>query len=311
MRAVCFCKHPVGYASLQRLIALGAPIRLVVVQASERGKDWFTNNERFCKDHRIRLLETERLSRDESCIQEIERLGPAYGFTIMFTQVIPRRVIEACSMGIVNFHPSLLPRYRGPHPVNWAIIRGETRSGVTAHLVVPELDAGPIICQDRFAIDAADTNISLQVKIDRIVLEQVERVYRLFQRGELASLPQDETKASYFPARTPDDGEISWSALTALQIRNLVRALQSPLDGAFTSYRGQRLYVRWCELQQPDGLVIHTERPGEILEIDDTGISVSTIDGRLLLTSVEDAGQRAIGKDAWKARFRLGEVFGS
>lgn len=284
---VCFCKHDTGRLGLEQLFALKANIRLAIVQSGFEDKPWFKRIQEMCKEHKVQLIKVDRLSKQPEIWEMIQEAEPSFAFTIMFTQIIPNGVIRACKNKLVNFHPSLLPKYRGPHPVNWAIVNGEEQSGVTAHFVTEVVDGGPILCQTSFPILFEDDNNSIQRKIDAIVVNQIRLTYNmLLNNNNPVSEPQDETISSYFRRRTPDDGQIDWFEQTSTQIYNLIRALQYPLDGAFCKYKGKKYVIR---RSQPVIKNISNEYvPGTILSSSEDALLVKTIDGLLQIEEVED-----------------------
>lgn len=151
-----------------------------------------------------------------------------------FPKLIPLRVINHSIMGIVNIHQSLLPKYRGRHPLNWVIINGEKETGVTIHCVTERFDEGNILYQTVFLVDENNTTMQLY---DRTVWLGEDLLDELFddleQNGKLhEGVKQNEEEASYFPPRKPEDGLIDWSK-SPEEIRNLARALREPYPGAF------------------------------------------------------------------------------
>lgn len=283
---VCFCKHDTGSAGLEQLFQLQANIRLVIVQAGFEDKPWYKQIQQRCNDHRIQLVRVHRLSKQPEVWELIEKADPAFAFTIMFTQIIPNEVISICKNKLVNFHPSLLPKYRGPHPVNWAIVNGEKESGVTAHFVTDVVDGGPILCQRPFPILLEDDNNTIQKKIDTIVVEQIKALYPKLLADQYEVTPQKEEESSYYRLRTPEDGRIDWSTQTTMQLYNLIRAIQYPLAGAFCRYEGEKFVIRRA---QPvvDNLESQ-RRSGAILSHSDGRLVIQTIDGCLRVEAIEN-----------------------
>ncbi|MDJ0677008.1 MAG: methionyl-tRNA formyltransferase [Calothrix sp. MO_167.B42] len=150
-----------------------------------------------------------------------------------YRYLLPSSLIKLAPLGTVNLHPSLLPKYRGRAPVNWAIINGETQLGLTAHFVDEGMDTGDIIEQVCFELsEEQDVGDALQImypiyqKLTRLVLGY-------FDSGQIPRKPQNHSQATTFPRRKPQDGLIDWQQ-PALHIRNLIRALAKPYPGAFT-----------------------------------------------------------------------------
>ena len=200
--------------------------------------------------------------KDEAVAQFINMAKPDFLWITDYRFLIPSSVIALAAKGAVNLHPSLLPRYRGRAPINWAILNGERELGLTAHFVDEGMDTGPIIAQYRFALSE-----------DQDAGDALEILYPLYQRitrevlGHLhsASVPsrlQDHRLASVFPARKPGDGLIDWKQ-PAKKIRDLIRAVAHPYPGAFTFW-GTRKVILWkaC-LEREDAKA----PPGQVLSV--------------------------------------------
>lgn len=201
-----------------------------------------------------------------------------------YRYLLPTDVIALAPQGAINLHPSLLPKYRGRAPVNWAILRGETELGLTAHRVDAGMDTGNILAQEAFHLSE-----------DEDVGDALERLYPLYERltrvvvqgliaGTLKERLQEHALATAFPRRRPEDGRIDWSA-PARDTLNLVRAVAAPYPGAFTRLKGQVVRV-WSARCSPIWLD-HPARAGEVCAVDDLGIHVACGSGVLCLTVVE------------------------
>jgi methionyl-tRNA formyltransferase len=147
--------------------------------------------------------------------------------------MISMRVLGLARLGAFNMHGSLLPKYRGRAPINWAVLNGETRVGMTLHRMVKAPDAGAIVDQEGVDLGPRDTAAEAFRRAlpcaRRILARQIDRLLS----GTACEAPQDETQATYFGGRKPDDGRIAWAQSSA-QIFNLVRAVTDPFPGAFT-----------------------------------------------------------------------------
>lgn len=159
-----------------------------------------------------------------------------------YRYLLPEELTAIAPRGAVNLHPSLLPRYRGRASINWAILHGESEIGLTAHFVAEGVDTGDIIEQNSIYLsedeDVGDALNRLMPLYNSLTREVVGR----FLTGPVYGEPQDETKATEFPARRPEDGIIDWTR-PAQEILNLVRAVSPPYPGAFTDLPEARLYV--------------------------------------------------------------------
>lgn len=191
-----------------------------------------------------------------------------------FDQLVPDDLLKIPKMAFLNIHPSLLPRYRGPHAVNWVIVNGESETGVTIHLADPEYDHGPIIGQRRVPIGPDDTAGELFYR--RIVpaaLDLLEETLVHYRRGEVVTLRQEEHLSSYQPRFKPDAGLVNWHR-PANRVYDFIRGM-NPKPGAYFLVKGKRLEigrVSRAERVWPDGVL-----PGSVLEIDaDLSILIAT-----------------------------------
>ena len=180
--------------------------------------------------------------RDEKLAAFLETARPDLLFVADYRYLLPPEVLALAPLGAVNLHPSLLPRYRGRAPINWAILHGETTLGLTAHFVDEGMDTGDVIVQ-----------ASYELRPDQDVGDALEALYPLYRRltrevlghfraGSVPRTPQDHARATAFGARRPEDGRIDWTR-PAEQVVNLVRAVGHPYPGAFTFGDGERLTV--------------------------------------------------------------------
>jgi methionyl-tRNA formyltransferase len=204
-----------------------------------------------------------------------------------YSRILPARVVSKTRF--VNVHYALLPRYRGVATVNWAVINGEAETGITVHVLTPDLDAGNILFQQAVPIGSADTVGTLHEALNAIQRRHLGPVVARHLRGYEGE-PQDRRAASYGCARLPRDGEIDWSAPTR-RAYDLVRGLTPPYPGAFTYFEGQPLTVWWAEpVADPpryDGRV-----PGRVVRVfpAEGWVEVLTGDGVLRVREVQRPG---------------------
>ncbi|MGF1637085.1 MAG: methionyl-tRNA formyltransferase [Cyclobacteriaceae bacterium] len=182
-------------------------------------------------------------------------------FSINYLFLIERDIIEKAKYPI-NFHGSLLPKYRGRTPHVWAIINNEKETGVTAHIIDDGCDTGAVILQEKILIEPNDSGFSLLQKYSVIYQKMLHQVIELVKTNSLKPIPQIHQLASYFDKRTPDDGLINWDWQRE-RIRNWVRAQTNPYPGAFTHVRGHKIIIDWVEFdsfgfncKDPNGLVL-------------------------------------------------------
>ena len=158
-------------------------------------------------------------------------------------------------------HGSLLPKYRGRAPVNWAILHGETETGATLHLMEAKPDAGAIVGQQAVQIGPDDTATAVFKKVTQAAQQVLNQVLPGLIEGIVPSKPNDLEKGSYFGGRKSADGEIQWQ-LSAQQIHNLVRAVAPPYPGAFAQWEGKRMMIARTSLQGPFPDQLKLDVPG-------------------------------------------------
>ena len=179
--------------------------------------------------------------KSDSAYEFFKRLTPDAVVIIAYGQIIPARLLEIPRRGWINLHASLLPKYRGAAPVNWAILNGETRTGLTTIQIDPGLDSGPILLQQALEIGADEIAPELARRLAAAGAPLVVETLRKLDRSEITPVPQDHTQATLAPMLKKEDGRIRWS-LPAPQIYNHIRGLE-PWPGAFTTFRGQLCHV--------------------------------------------------------------------
>jgi methionyl-tRNA formyltransferase len=204
--------------------------------------------------------------------------------------MIGTKILALPPLGAWNMHGSLLPKYRGRAPINWAVLHGEPRIGMTLHRMVKSADAGAVVDQDGVEIGPRDTAEQAFRKVLPCARRVLARQIDALLAGTARETPQDESQANYFGGRTPEDGRIVWTQ-TSRQIFNLIRAVTDPYPGAFADVGAARLMVWWAEPDSPAAKGKHGA-PGEILSV--APLVVATGDGALELTKIEWRGAPAL-----------------
>jgi methionyl-tRNA formyltransferase len=171
----------------------------------------------------------------------LQKLAPEVVVIIAYGQIIPARLLPIPKLGWINLHASLLPRYRGAAPINWAIVNGETKTGVTSMRIDAGMDTGEILLQKEMEIGAAETAPELTARMSELGAPLMAETLRGLATGVLAPRPQDNALASSAPMLKKEDGRINWS-LPALEIFKRIRGL-APWPGAYTSFRGQTCHI--------------------------------------------------------------------
>lgn len=224
-----------------------------------------------------------------SFISKIEKIAPDLIVVVGFGQILNKRILSISRVCCINLHFSLLPRYRGPAPISWAIIRGEKYTGVTIQRMEEEVDKGEIILQKSIPIALDDTAGTLEKKLSLIGADLLEKGIKKLEENKIRFLAQDERQASYAPKIKKEDGLINWNK-SCLKIHNLVRGL-NPFPGAFAliSLRGKEEKIKiWQTELLKEKKRKGENHPGEIVKIEkEKGFWVKGGDGFLLIKEVQ------------------------
>jgi len=243
---VIFAYHEVGYDCLDLLI--GRRERIAAVFTHEDNPNeriWFRSVADLARRHGIPVHTPASVNTPE-WIAHISALRPALIFSFYYRNMICQEILDLPPFGAFNMHGSLLPKYRGRVPVNWAVLHGEKETGVTLHYMVKRADAGDIVDQQAVSIDPTETALDVFRKVTAAARGVLERQIDALKRGEAPRRRQVETEASTFGGRKPEDGRIDWTQ-SAASIFNLIRAVTHPYPGAFTTSAGRRLFIWWAK----------------------------------------------------------------
>jgi len=271
MKVLVCAYHNIGYLCLKYLIDRGEEVVAVITHRDNPSENlFFRSVQALAEASCIPVHFAPDDPRDSSFLALVRSLEPDILFSLAFRKMLPKSVLDVSLRGCVNLHASLLPKYRGRCPVNWVLLNGETETGVTLHYMVPKPDAGDIIGQKRVPIDFADTAGTLHERTAQAGAELFAEIYPLLKAGTAPRTPQDESAATYFGGRRPEDGLIDWTQ-SALQVYNLVRAVTHPFPGAFSFLRRKRLFV-WSSLPKeheeadaPPGTLVRSPTNGQLL----------------------------------------------
>ncbi len=234
------------------------------------------------------LMQPESL-RQEEVIAEIRELEPQVIVVAAYGQILRPQVLSIPPSGVINVHPSLLPKYRGASPIAGALLAGEEKTGVTIMLMDEGMDTGPILAQISIKIRPEDTTSSLVERLARMGADLLLETLPRWLEGQIKPQPQDNARATYTKPIAKKDGLIDWS-LPAVEIWGRVRAFD-PWPGAHTWWRG-KLFKVLASRPLPEWA--GKGKPGEVLDLS-AGVAVATGQGALLLQEVQLAGRRAIG----------------
>jgi methionyl-tRNA formyltransferase len=285
-RILFFGYSEVGHDCLSLLLERGDNVVALITHEDNPNENiWFKTPALAAREKGVPVHTPERVGTPE-WMERIAAMRPDLIISVYYRNMIGMKVLGLAPLGAFNMHGSLLPAYRGRAPINWAVLHGETRIGMTLHRMVKEPDAGNIVDQEGVDIGPRDTAEQAFRKVLPCARKVLGRQIDALLSGTARESVQDVSKATYFGGRKPEDGRIDWSK-TSLQVFNLVRAVTEPYPGAFVDTGGARLMVWWAEPASPLAKSLKG-RPGEVLSV--SPLVVGTGDGAIELTKVEWRG---------------------
>jgi len=292
-RILFFGYSEVGYECLSLLLERGDNvIALFTHEDNPNETIWYRTPALIAKERGVPIYTPEKVGTPE-WVERIAALQPDLILSVYYRSMISTKILGLARLGAFNIHGSLLPKYRGRAPVNWAVLHGESRIGMTLHRMVKAADAGAVVDQEGVKLGPRDTAGEAFLKVLPCARRVLARQIDALLAGTAKETPQDETQATYFGGRTPEDGRIDWTQ-PSRAIFNLVRAVTHPFPGAFSELDSARLMVWWAE---PDSAAARAAGegaavppvPGQVLSIDP--LVGATGDGALELTRTEWVGR--------------------
>jgi methionyl-tRNA formyltransferase len=238
-RAVVFAYHDVGVRCLKVLLSAKVEVPLVVtVRDDPKENRWFASVADTARDYGLSVVMPDDATGTDLA-QQVAQIAPDFIFSFYYRSMLGAPILRSARLGALNMHGSLLPKYRGRAPVNWAILNGELQSGATLHYMVERADAGDIV--DQLAVPILEDDDAREVfgKVTAAAEMVLARSLPGLIEGNAPRRPQPIEPGQYFGRRRPEDGRIDWSQ-PAVRIHNLVRAVAPPFPGAFTEVAGQR-----------------------------------------------------------------------
>jgi methionyl-tRNA formyltransferase len=271
MRIVFFGSPASALPSLEKLLEAGHRIELAITQPdkpSGRGKAFTCSPvKELALKQAIPVLQPIKIRQDESALKAIKKINPDINVVVAYGQIIPASIIYLPRFRSINVHFSLLPKYRGAAPVQWSILKGEEKTGVTIFELTEKMDEGDILSREEVEILPRENSWQLETRLAHIgatllveTLEGIENIRRI---------PQDHSQASYAPRLKKEQGRIDWTK-DALAIDRMVRAY-TPWPGAFTFFKGQRMIIHAGQNLTDSG---PGRLPGQVIEIRKEGIAV-------------------------------------
>jgi len=287
LKAVVFAYHNMGIAGLEALAKHGFDIAAVFTHEDDPDENcWFGSVKDWAVKKNITAYTAEEIN-EPQWITKITGLKPDIIFSFYYRKMICREILDIPTLGALNLHGSFLPAYRGRCPVNWVLINGEKRTGVTLHYMIDKPDAGDIVGQKAVVIDLADTAKTLYDKLCLAAKELLDELLPLIKSGQIPRQKQDLKAGSYYGGRRPEDGRIDWNK-SAQDIYNLIRGVTEPYPGAFAFMANdERIIIWWAEPVKSN----ISKVPGEV-EISTENIRVNTGKDAIKLIDIEVQGRR-------------------
>lgn len=302
MRTVFLGSGIWGYRVLETLVDLGVELAAVFTFEPDPHERWEHDVAQLARDAGLPLHIARRLEAGRH-LDLFRSLAPQIGCVVGWRTIIPREFCDLPPKGLVGVHASLLPRYRGFAPINWAIIEGERRTGVTLFHLSDIVDGGDIIGQRVIDVLPEDTAGTVAERAAEEAVQLVRQYFPLLQDGCAPRVPQDHSRGFWRPRRRPEDGRIDWS-WPAGRIYDWVRALTRPYPGAFTYLDREKLTIWRIDLAEREAAA--GEPPGTIIGVGERGaLVVASGKGLLRVEEIEpapEAGQELVGR-----RFGSGE----
>jgi methionyl-tRNA formyltransferase len=247
---------------------------------------------KMAKKHNMPIFQPAKF--DEAAVENLKKINPDLIIVAAYGKIIPQAVLNIPKFGCINVHASLLPKYRGPSPVQNAILDGEKETGITIMLMDKNVDTGDILTQEKVAIDPEDSSATLMEKLSQTGAKMLLETIHLWVQGKIKSQPQDNSLATYCKLIQREDGHINW-AEKAEKIYNRYRAL-NPWPGIFACWENGRdifrLKLTSIELRKAD--IQPKYALGQVFESENS-IGIQTAEGAIILKEIQKEGKKNAG----------------
>ncbi|MBI3599369.1 MAG: methionyl-tRNA formyltransferase [Nitrospinae bacterium] len=302
--------------ALKGLIKSGHKVIAVVTQPDRpkgRGREILPSPVKVeAEAHKIEVLQPEKV-REPEFIKRLNEYKPDCIVVAAFGQILPKDILNLPRYGCINLHASLLPKYRGAAPINWAIINGEKKTGVTSMFMDEGMDTGDILIQREVEIGENDNAGPLHDRLSKIGSDVILETLDGLEKGTIKRIKQDASSATYAPKIKKEDCLIDWS-IGAKEIVNKIRGL-TPVPGAYTYYNGKRLKITDAVIPPRPPLEKGGWRDlksGEVFEVNRNGIKVICSNGLVVIKGLQPEGKRVMGVGEFISghAIRAGEILG-
>ena len=250
--------------ALLKLIDLKADIKGVITKRTSPFNADFSDLTEICKGNNISFYYAKDINQDD-CVRWIKDKNPDILFCLGWSQLIKKSLLSIAPLGVVGFHPALLPKNRGRHPIIWALALGLNKTGSTFFFMDEGADSGDILSQEEVPIDYNDNSGTLYSKITKCALKQIGNFLPELTENNCKIILQDHSKANYWRKRNQNDGLIDWR-MPARGIYNLVRALSRPYVGAHAIYKSKEFKI-WS-VSEISGQHPNNIEPGKVISVD-------------------------------------------
>src|SRR4030065_712521 len=248
----------------------------------------------LAQQNNVPVYQPEKV-KDKGFLPQLKALNPDVIVVVAYGQILSREILDIPPRWCINIHASLLPKYRGSAPINWALINGEKVTGVTSMIVSEALDSGPTLLKKKVAIGEDDDVRTLHDKLSKAGGELLSETMNGIRKGDLTPVAQNESEATYFPMLEKRDGLIDWHK-KAEEIRNRIRGL-NPQPGTYTYLQEgaeEKIMLKVFKAEVVGGPPYF---PGTVVEASDKGIVIATGEGYLSLKELQLEGKRRMGVD--------------
>ena len=293
--------------TLEALVEAGHEVVLAVSQPDKpkgRGKEMqFTPVKECALKYNIPVFQPKRV-REAECIEELRKYNADIMVVVAFGQILPKEILEMTPYGCVNVHASLLPKYRGSAPIQWAIINGEEVTGVTTMQMDEGLDTGDMLLKTEIPIEAKETGGSLFDKLAAAGAKLCVETLEALQNKTVTPVPQGETTTAYAKMLDKQLGNIDWTK-TAAEIERLIRGL-TPWPSAYTDWNGKVMKI-WDAEVELDEMGTEEAKPGTIVKVEKDAFYVQTGDGLLKIRELQIPGKKRMDAGAFLRGYQVKE----
>lgn len=304
MRIIFMGTPDFSVGTLEALVSAGHEVVLAVTQPDKPkgrgGKMQFTPVKETAMKYDIPVFQPKKV-REPECIEELRKYNADVMVVVAFGQILPKEILEMTPYGCINVHASLLPKYRGAAPIQWAVINGEEVSGVTTMQMDEGLDTGDMIMKTEIVLDAKETGGSLFDKLSDAGAKLCVETLKALEEKCATWEPQGETTTAYARMLDKNLGNIKWED-AAVNIERLIRGL-NPWPSAYTDWNGKVMKIWEADVVDKDS----NEEPGTIVKVEKDGFYVQTGNGQIKVTALQIPGKKRMDADAFLRGYQIEE----